>query len=187
MGRSGIIIFIGKTYNMPLYEIDNKRPVVGEGTWIAPSAEIIGDVEIGRSCFIGFGAIIRGDFGRIVIGSGTLVEENVVIHSGSRVEIGTGVIIGHMVMIHDAIIRDHALVGMKSMICDGSSIGEWAIVAEQSLVKKNQVIPPNKIYAGSPAREMADVRERHRSNLIVGLQAYADLIKHYHETFKRIE
>jgi len=64
---------------MPIYEINNKKPVVGKGTWIAPSAEIIGDVEIGQNCFIGFGAIIRGDFGRIVIGNGTLVEENVVM------------------------------------------------------------------------------------------------------------
>ena len=144
-------------------------------------------MEIGRNCFIGFGAIIRGDFGRIAIGDGTLVEENVVIHSGSMVDIGANVTIGHMVMIHDAVIKDHALVGMKSMICDGSTIEEWAIVAEQSLVKKNQIIPPSKIYAGSPAREIGDVKERHRSKLIVGQQAYADLIGHYHETFKKID
>jgi carbonic anhydrase/acetyltransferase-like protein (isoleucine patch superfamily) len=172
---------------MPLYAINNKRPVVGKGTWIAPSAEIIGDVEIGQNCFVGFGAIIRGDFGRIVIGDGTLVEENVVIHSGLLVEIGDNVTIGHMVMIHDAVIKDHALVGMKSMICNGATIGEWAIVAEQSLVKKNQDIPSNKIYAGSPAREIGDLKERHRSSLIVGQQAYADLIGQYHKNFQRVD
>jgi carbonic anhydrase/acetyltransferase-like protein (isoleucine patch superfamily) len=172
---------------MPLYEINNQRPVIGKGSWIAPSAEIIGDVEIGQNCFIGFGAIIRGDFGRVVIGDGTLVEENVVIHSGSLVEIGDKVTIGHMVMIHDAVIKDHALVGMKSMICNGSTIGEWAIVAEQSLVKKNQTIPSYKIYAGSPAHEIGDLKERHRSTLIVGQEAYADLIRQYHNAFKRID
>jgi carbonic anhydrase/acetyltransferase-like protein (isoleucine patch superfamily) len=172
---------------MPIYEIDNKKPVLGKGTWIAPSAEIIGDVEIGQNCFIGFGAIIRGDFGRIVIGNGTLVEENVVIHSGSLVEIGNNVTIGHMVMIHDAVIKDRALVGMMSMISNGSTIGEWTIVAEQSLVKKNQTIEPGKIYAGSPAREIGDLRERHRSNLIEGQQAYEDMIDLYHKTFKRID
>ncbi len=172
---------------MPLYEINDKKPVVGKGTWIAPSAEIIGDVEIGSNCFIGFGAIIRGDFGRIVIGDGTLVEENVVIHSGSLVKIGDNVTIGHMVMIHDAVIEDRALVGMMSMICNGATIGEWSIVAEQSLVKKNQTIPSKKIYAGSPAREIGDLKERHRSNLIEGQQAYADMIGRYHKTFKRID
>jgi len=172
---------------MPIYELNNKRPVIGAGTWVAPSAEIIGDVEIGMDSYIGFGAVIRADFGRIEIGSGTLIEENVVIHSGSIVKIGDKVIIGHMVMIHDAIINDRALVGMKSMICDGATIGEWAIVAEQSLVKNNQAIPPGKIFAGSPAREIGDLTERHRSKLITGQQAYADMIGQYFKTFKRIE
>jgi carbonic anhydrase/acetyltransferase-like protein (isoleucine patch superfamily) len=172
---------------MPIYEINNKKPLIGEGTWIAPSAEIIGDVEIGQNCYIGFGAIIRADFGRIVIGNGTLVEENVVIHSGSLVEIGDNVIIGHMVMIHDAVIKDRALVGMMSMICNGSKIGEWAIIAEQSLVKKNQTIAPEKIYAGSPAREIGGLRERHRSNLVTGHNSYKDMISLYHRTFKRID
>jgi carbonic anhydrase/acetyltransferase-like protein (isoleucine patch superfamily) len=172
---------------MPIYEINNKRPVIGAGTWIAPSAEIIGDVEIGRGSYIGFGAVIRADFGRIEIGSGTLIEENVVIHSGSIVKIGDKVIIGHMAMIHDAIINDRALVGMKSMICDGASIGEWTIVAEQSLVKNNQAIPPAKIFAGSPAREIGELTERHRSKLITGQQSYTDMIGQYFKTFKRID
>jgi carbonic anhydrase/acetyltransferase-like protein (isoleucine patch superfamily) len=172
---------------MPLYEINNKKPVVGEGTWVAPSAEIIGDVEIGKDCFVGFGAIIRGDFGKIVIGDGTLVEENVVIHSGSIVDIGNNVTIGHMVMIHDSVIKDRALIGMMSMLCTGSTIGEWAIVAEQSLVKTNQSIPANKIYAGSPAREISDIKDRHRSNLKEGQQAYVEMITQYHKTFKRID
>ncbi len=172
---------------MPLYEIKNKRPEIGDGTWIAPSAEIIGDVVIGKNCFIGFGAIIRGDFGKIVIGNGTLIEENVVIHSGSLVEIGNNVTIGHMVMIHDAEIKDRALVGMMSMLCDGSSIGEWAIVAEQSLVRSNQKIPSNKVYAGSPAREISDTKDRHKTSLVKGHQSYVDMIGQYHKTFKRID
>ncbi len=172
---------------MPLYEINGKRPVIGKGTWIAPSAEIIGDVKIGRNCYIGFGAVIRGDFGRIVIGNGTLVEENVVIHSGSIVDIGDRVIIGHMVMIHDAVIKDCSLIGMKSMICDGVIIGEWTIIAEQSLVKKNQDIPPNKIFAGSPAREIGDLKDRHKASLISGLQAYSEILSQYHDTFKRVD
>ena len=64
---------------MPVYEIEGKRPRIGIGTWVAPSAEIIGDVEIGENCYIGFGAVIRGDFGKIKIGNESLVEEGVVI------------------------------------------------------------------------------------------------------------
>jgi carbonic anhydrase/acetyltransferase-like protein (isoleucine patch superfamily) len=96
---------------MPSYGIDGKKPVVGQGTWIAPTAEIIGNVKIGERRFIGFGAIIRGDFGAIVIGSETAVEEYVVIHAASRAKVGSGVIIGHMAMIYNAVIEDSCLSG----------------------------------------------------------------------------
>lgn len=93
-------------------------------------------------------------------------------------------IIGHMAMIHDATIKDCALIGMKSMICDGITIGEWTIVAEQSPVQKNRTLPPNKIYGGSPAREIAGLTQRRRARLIHGQRVYANLIGQYHKTFK---
>ena len=171
---------------MPIYEIENKRPIIGEGTWIAPSADIVGDVTIGKNCFVGYGAVVRGDFGKIIIGDETLVEENVVIHCARSVEIKDKVIIGHMVMIHDAVIERRSLIGMMSMICDGATIGDWTILAEQSLVRKNQTIPSGKIYAGSPAREVGNLTERHRNRMRSGLRSYAGLIQKYHKTFKRI-
>jgi len=140
---------------MPIYEFEGKRPVIGQGTWIAPSAEIIGAVTIGQNCYIGFGAVIRADFGTITIGDETAVEEGVIIHEAERVSIGNRVIIGHMAMIHDAIIEDCALIGMQSMICDHSRTCEWAMVAEKSLVMKRQVIPSHEIFAGVPAKKSA--------------------------------
>ena len=172
---------------MPIYEINDKQPVVGRGTWIAPSAEIIGDVKIGEKCFIGFGAVIRGDFGAVKIGSETAVEENVVIHAASRAEIGSGVIIGHMAMVHSAVIGDSSLIGMKSMICDDSVIGEWSIIAEQSLVKKGQHIPSGRIFRGSPAREISALQKRHRERLVIGRQAYVELTTQYRNTFKIVD
>jgi phenylacetic acid degradation protein len=171
---------------MPLYKINNKQPRIGTGTWIAPSAEIIGDVEIGEQCYIGFGAVIRGDFGSIKIGNRSLVEENVVIHTAVNTTIGSGVIIGHLAMIHDAMIHDNVLIGMKSMICEGAVIGEGAILAEQSLVRKNQKIPSEKIFAGSPAVFIKEVTNRHREMMTLGIQAYLDLIEKYHQSFQKI-
>jgi carbonic anhydrase/acetyltransferase-like protein (isoleucine patch superfamily) len=169
-----------------LYEINGKRPVIGEGTWIAPNASIVGDVRIGKNCFIGFGAVIRGDFGTIVIGDETAVEEGVIIHAAERAQIGNRVIIGHMVMIHGATIEDNSLVGMQSMICDDSIIMEWSIVAEQSLVMRKQVIPSDKVFGGSPAEEIGDLEERHRQGLIMGQQAYIDLTRQYQKNFRLI-
>ena len=171
---------------MPIYEIEGKSPQVGKGTWMAPSAEIIGDVEIGENCYIGFGAIIRGDFGKIIIGNQSLVEEGVVIHTAELTQIGNKVIIGHLAMIHDATIHDRALIGMKAMICEYATIGEWSIIAEQSLVRRQTTIPPGKIAAGSPARVVGDVGKDHRERLANGLQAYLQLIGSYHHSFKQI-
>lgn len=171
---------------MPLYEINRKRPRIGNGTWVAPSAEIIGDVAIGEHCYIGFGAVIRGDFGPITVGDGSLVEENVVIHTAQNTTIGKNVIIGHMAMLHDAIVHDSVLIGMKSMVCEGAVIGEGAILAEQSLVRKNQKIPPGKIFAGSPAVFVKEVTARHREMMALGTQAYLELIGRYHQSFRKI-
>ena len=172
---------------MPIYEINGKKPAIGKGTWIAPSADIIGNVTIGENCYIGFRAIIRGDFGKITVGNHSLVEDAVVIHCANRVIIGNKVIIGHTAMLHDAHIKDNALVGMQSMICDHSIISEFSIIAEKSLVMKKQVIPPKKIYGGSPAREIGDVAQRQIEKLDLGIQAYYDLIRQYHQGFKKLD
>lgn len=171
---------------MPLYEFDGKRPVVGPGTWIAPSAEIIGAVTIGRSCYIGFGAVIRADFGIITVGDETAIEEGVLIHEAEQVNIGNRVIVGHMAMIHDATIEDCALIGMQSMICDNSRVGEWAMLAEKSLVMKRQVIPPNEIFGGIPARKIGPVTEKHKAHLAYGQQLYAGLPEIYAGTFREV-
>jgi carbonic anhydrase/acetyltransferase-like protein (isoleucine patch superfamily) len=172
---------------VPLYELDSQRPRIGAGTWVAPSADIIGDVEIGENCYVGFGAVIRGDFGVIKIGSQSLVEEGVVIHTAERTDIGNHVIIGHLAMIHDATIHDRALIGMKAMICEFATIGEGAIIAEQSLVRKNSMIPAGKIVAGSPAKVVGDVGQHHRERLATGLDAYLRLIRSYHRSFKPMD
>ena len=171
---------------MPVYELDEKRPVIGEGTWIAPSAEIIGDVVIGKDCHIGFGAIIRGDFGQILIGDESVIEDSVVIHCQTRVVIGRGVIVGHMVMLHDTTIRDCCLIGMKSILCDHSEIGEWSIVAEQSRIKKHQVVPNRAIFAGSPAEKIGEVTDKHVNRLKKGQNAYMELTRKYLSDLKKI-
>jgi phenylacetic acid degradation protein len=170
---------------VPIYEIEGKAPKIGRGTWVAPSADIIGDVEIGENCYIGFGAIIRGDFGKIKIGNESLVEECVVIHAAELAEIGNQVIIGHLAMIHDAIIKDRALIGMKAMICEFATIGESSIIAEQSLVRKQTHVPDGKIVAGSPARVVGDVSKRHREKLRQGINDYLQLIRAYQRSFRK--
>jgi carbonic anhydrase/acetyltransferase-like protein (isoleucine patch superfamily) len=174
---------------MPLYEMNGRKPEIGEGTWIAPSAEIIGDVRIGRNCYIGFGAIIRGDYGTITIGDESAIEEAVVIHARpmQRADIGYRVTVGHMALIHNATIRDWAVIGMHAVVTDYSEVGEWAIIAEHSLVKRKQVIPAGQIYGGSPAAFIGQVEERHRQEWTLGKQVYVDLTGQYRSWFIRLD
>jgi carbonic anhydrase/acetyltransferase-like protein (isoleucine patch superfamily) len=130
--------------------------------------------------------VIRGDFGPIIIGDETAVEDNVVIHTASRTTIGNRVIIGHMAMIHDATIEDEVLIGMKAMICEGTIIRKGAFIAEQSLVLKNQIVPSGTSYAGSPAKYIKTASNNHHEIFNLGVQAYIDLTRLYHRTFKRV-
>jgi len=171
---------------MGLFEFGGKAPRVGEGTWVAESAQIIGDVVIGKQCWIGPGAVLRGDFGSIVIGDCSAVEDGAVIHTPSRVEIGSWVTIGHMAMIHGSSIGDYAVIGMNSTLGDNTHVGEWSIVAEHSLVKKNQSIPPGRIYAGVPAVEKGGITETHREVMMAGKRLYQELAQRYLSALARI-
>ena len=112
--------------------------MVGKDTYISDLARIIGDVVIGNNCYVGHGTILRGDYGRIVIGDGTAVEEGVIIHAppGDTNQIGGKVTIGHNATIHGKHIGNLAVIGMGSVLSIWSEIGEWAIVAEGSIVKQ---------------------------------------------------
>jgi carbonic anhydrase/acetyltransferase-like protein (isoleucine patch superfamily) len=171
---------------MAIFEFNGRVPQVGEGTWISPSAEIIGDVRIGKNCWIGPCAVIRGDFGTIIIGDETAVEDGVVIHTPSIITIGQQVTIGHLATVHGSIIKDYAVIGMNATLADNAQVGCWSIVAEHSLVKKNQVVPDYKLYAGSPAVEKGDINQTYKDVMQAGKQMYVELVKQYQNTLKKI-
>ncbi len=166
---------------MAFYQINGKRPVVDESAWVAPSADLIGDVVIGKNCYVGWGVVIRGDYGTVIIEDGSAIEENVTIHArpGDFTRIGRNVTVGHNAMIHNAVIKDFAVIGMSSTITDFTVIGEWAIVGEHSLVKRNQTVPAGKIYAGVPAVEKGDVQEKHRVEWTWAKELYQGLAAKY--------
>jgi len=172
---------------MAIFSFNGKTPLVGEGTWIASSAEIIGDVRIGKNCWIGPGSVLRGDFGTIIIGDESAVEDGAVIHTPSMITIGKQVTIGHLAMVHNSIIRDFAVIGMNSTLGDSAQVGEWSIVAEHSLVKKNQVVPDYKLYAGSPAVEKGDINQTYKDVMQAGKLMYVELVKQYRSSLKKVD
>ncbi len=137
-----------------IYEFEGKRPKIGKGSYVAESAVIIGDVNIGERCFIAPGAVLRGDYGSIVIGDGTAIEDNVVVHArpGETTVIGKRVTIGHGAIIHTPKIDDWAVIGMGAIVSDFAEVGRWAAVGEGAVVKNNQKIPEERIAVGVPAK-----------------------------------
>ncbi|MDT3698532.1 MAG: gamma carbonic anhydrase family protein [Thermincola sp.] len=164
-----------------LYLFDGRQPSIGKDTYVSETAMVIGDVYIGDNCYIGHWAILRGDYGRIEIGSGTAVEEGVVMHAppGKTCKVGLKVTIGHGAIIHSQEIGDMAVIGMGAITSIRAKIGTWAIVAEGAVVKMNQEIPEKVVAAGNPAKVVREVQERDEKFWTDGKQLYIDLAAKY--------
>lgn len=166
-----------------LYSFDGKKPQVGKGAYVSELARVIGDVEIGENCYVGHGAIIRGDYGRIEIGAGTAVEEGVIIHAPPAhvQKIGVSVTIGHGAILHGNTIGDYAVIGMGAITSLWSEVGRWTIIGEGAVVKMKQVIPDNVVAAGNPSSVIRDVKDQDRELWEFGKQLYVDLAAQYLE------
>lgn len=166
---------------MPIYSFEGRQPTIATTAYVSPTAQIIGRVKVGEDCYIGHGAILRGDYGSIEIGDGTAVEEGVIIHARPEdwTRIGTRVTIGHGAMIHNATIRDEAVIGMRAVISDFSEVGVGAIIGEMGLVRNRQKIPSGKIAFGLPVKVVGDVDERHADMTVWAKDLYIDLARRY--------
>lgn len=139
---------------MPCYAFEGIRPVVDPTSYVHPTAVLIGDVLIGPRCYIGPGASLRGDFGRIVVLGDSSVQDNCTMHTGSGSDaiVERGATIGHGAIIHGATIGENALIGMNSVVLDGAVIGAESLVAALSLVKNDSQVPERSLVAGNPAK-----------------------------------
>jgi carbonic anhydrase/acetyltransferase-like protein (isoleucine patch superfamily) len=172
-----------------LYEFDGRKPVLETGTYVSETATVIGDVRIGNGCYIGHGAILRGDYGTIEIGDGTAVEEGVIVHAPPKDScvIGSRVTIGHGAVVHAKRIGDGVTIGMGAILSIRSEVGSGSIVAEGAIVKREQKIPASIVAAGNPARKIREVTQKEKEYGEWAVQLYIDLARKYLEQgMKRI-
>jgi len=164
-----------------LYAFDGKEPEIGRDVYVSDQAIVIGNVKIGDKCYVGPGAILRGDYGRIEIGPGTAVEENVTIHAppGRVCEVGKKVILGHGAIIHARRVGDLAVIGMGAVLSLGVRVEERVIVAEGAVVRMNQKVPARAVVAGNPAKVIRNVTPGDEKRWERGRQLYIDLAKKY--------
>lgn len=154
-------------------EVRGHRPAVGENTFLAETAVLIGDVTVGRDCSIWYNAVLRGDVNTITIGDRTNIQDGTVIHTlydgskhPSQTHIGSDVSVGHNVTIHGATIEDNCLIGMGSTILDSAVVPSGCIIAANALVLSNARLEPNSVYAGVPARKVKEVTPEQRDEII---------------------
>jgi carbonic anhydrase/acetyltransferase-like protein (isoleucine patch superfamily) len=165
----------------------NRQPKIGKDTYVSEYAILIGDVLIGDNCYIGHGAILRGDYGCIEIDSGTAVEEGVIMHAppGETCRVGKKVTIGHGAVVHSSHIGDMAVIGMGSVLSICAEVGEESIVAEGSTVKMGQKIPPGIVARGNPAKVVRNIEDKDKEFWNWGKQLYIDLAKEYLQEEKK--
>ncbi len=133
---------------------EDKKPQVAPDAFVAPTAVLIGDVVIEEGASVWFGAVLRGDFNRIVVGAGTSVQDNSVIHTNEDLPtiIGSNVTVGHLSLLEGCEIEDGALIGMGSIVLNRAHVGQRAMLAAGSVVREGGEIPPEVLAAGVPAQ-----------------------------------
>ncbi|SMH54638.1 transferase hexapeptide repeat family protein [Azospirillum agricola] len=160
-----------------VYAIDGVVPVIHPTAFVHPAAVLIGDVVVGPGCYVGPGASLRGDFGRIILEEGCNVQDNCTLHAfpGEDAVVEVDGHVGHGAVLHGGVVKRGALVGMNAVIMDGAVIGENSIVAAMAFVKAGFQVPPRSLVAGLPAKVVRALRDDEIAWKAEGTQEYQRL------------
>ena len=166
---------------MPLYSLGDLKPRLASGAWVAPSADLIGDVRLDARASVWFGAVIRADNTEITIGEDSNVQDGAVCHSdeGVPLTIGARVTIGHQAILHGCTIADDCLIGMGARILNGARIEPDCIVGAGALITEGKTFPAGSLIVGSPARAVRQLTDGERQLLRASAAHYAEKAAHY--------
>ena len=164
-------------------------PVIHPSSYIHPKAVVIGHVTIGKDCYIGPGAVLRGDWGKVIIGDGCNVQENCTLHMfpGKSVILKNGAHVGHGAVIHGAELGEQALVGMNSVVMDDVVLGDGSFVGALSFVPANSNFEPRSLIVGNPAKMVKEVSEEMYNHKVEGTELYRQLPSNMHELSEEVE
>ena len=160
---------------------EKKLKTDGEDFFIAPSATVIGDVQLAKDASVWFNATIRGDNEPIIVGEGSNVQDGSIIHTdpGYKCIIGKHVTVGHMVMLHGCEISDDCIIGIGSTILNKAKLGKNCIIGANSLVTENKVIPDRSLVLGSPGKVVRQVTDEEIKHIKENARDYVENIKKY--------
>ncbi len=163
---------IFRTLDERLDEYLRKKPTVGKSVYIAKGAVVLGDVTLGDGASVWYNAVLRGDINRIVVGAGSNIQDNSVLHLADDFPciLGDYVTVGHSAIVHACTIGDECLIGMGAVILDGAEIGAQCLIGAKALVTQHTKIPPGSLVLGAPAKVVRSLTAEERA----GLKHWAD-------------
>lgn len=172
-----------------IYEFQGYIPVVHESSFVHPLAAVTGNVIIGKNCYIGPGAAIRGDWGQIILEDGVNVQENCTVHMfpGKSIVLKESAHVGHGAIIHGANLGKNCLIGMNSVIMDEAEIGEESIVGAMSFIKAETIVPKRSLVVGNPAKVIREVSDDMIAWKSKGTQLYQQLPKECQDSLREVE
>jgi len=174
---------------MPCYSYEGVVPVVDPTAFVHPTAVLIGDVIVGAGCYVGAGAVLRGDFGRIILKDGSNLQDNCVAHSfpGQDAVIEEDGHVGHGAELHGCVVGREALVGMNAVVMDGAEIGAGSFVGAMSFVRAGMIVPPKTLVAGVPAKIVRELQDKEMAWKANGTHQYQELAKRSLATMKECD
>ena len=172
---------VGHYWRMPLFAFEGHEPRVSATAWIAPTATLVGDVLVEDDASVWYGAVLRADFGPIIVRRGANIQDGSVLHGGwdPATEIGEGATVGHLCVVHGAKIGREALIGNGSTVLDEVVVGERALVAAGCTVPPGMIIPDGMLVVGVPARIVGEVTGGAKEWVDTNPQVYRDLAKRH--------
>jgi phenylacetic acid degradation protein len=171
-----------------IFSFKGHIPIIHESSFVHPLAAVTGNVIIGKQCYVGPGAAIRGDWGEIILEDGVNVQENCTVHMfpGKSIVLKKGAHVGHGAIIHGANLGENCLIGMNSVIMDGAEIGDECIVGAMTFVKAEVVFEKRQLIVGNPAKAIKKVSDKMIAWKTAGTKLYQQLPEDCHSSLKEV-
>jgi len=166
---------------MPLFTFEGREPEVSPAAWIAPTATLVGDVRVEAEASVWYGAVLRADFGPIIVRRGANIQDGSILHGGTDpvTEVGEGATVGHLCVVHGAVIHPEALIGNGATVLDGAIVGHRTLVAAGCIVPPGMLIPDGMLAVGVPARIAGQVTAGARQWVEMNPGLYRDLARRH--------
>jgi carbonic anhydrase/acetyltransferase-like protein (isoleucine patch superfamily) len=176
-------------WQVPLFAFEGYEPEVSPTAWIAPTATLVGDVRVEAEASIWYGAVLRADFGPIIVRRGANVQDGSVLHGGDDpvTEVGEGATVGHLCVVHGAVIGAEALIGNGATVLDGATVGVRALVAAGCTVPPRMIIPDGMLAVGVPARVIGEVTGGAKQWVESNPAVYRDLARRHAAGIRLVE